>query len=134
MKCLVELDIPLEDLFSGVSIELDNYYDKTAIPLYTCIENQLITEIEQYGAYETFYDAVDTVTKDEDNEDVIDAFVTMAKEKIIDIIKHHDLKIVSCTVNSYHHNFDVVVDINFTRLWKQFKYGEDKGCGDEDSN
>lgn len=130
MKCLVDLDISLGDLFRGVSIELDNYYDKTAIPLYTCIENQLITEIEQYGVYETFYDAIDTVTEDEDNEDVIDAFVVTAKENIINLIKHHDLKIVSCTVNSYRHSFDVVVDINFTRLWKQFKYGEDKGCGE----
>ena len=132
MKCLVELDIPLEDLFSGVSIKLDNYSDKVEISLYKCIENQLLFDIEQYGVYETFYDAIDTVTKDEDNEDVIDGFVSMAKENIIDIIKHHDLKIISCNVNSYHHNFDVVVDINFTRLWNQFKYGEDKGKGSND--
>lgn len=129
MKCLVGLDIPLEDLFSGVSIKLDNYYDKVEIPLYKSIENQLLFDIEQYGVYETFYDAFDKVTEDEDDEDVIDAFVVMAKENIINLIKHHDLKIVGCNVNFYHHNFDVVVDINFTRLWKQFRYGEDKGCG-----
>ena len=129
MKCLVELDISLGDLFSGVSIKLDNYYDKVEIPLYKCIENQLLFDIEQYGIYENFPEAIDKITKDEEDEDVIDAFIEIAKEEVINIIKHHDLKIVDCHVSQYN-SFSIVVDINFTRLWKQFKYGEDKGCGE----
>ena len=119
-KCSIELEIPLSKLFGTDNIKLENYYDTVKVKLYKCIEEALINEIETNGLYDTFSDAIDQATEDEDNEDVVDQFLESIKDKVIDDIKHHNIEIISCNVDPYD-CFWVTFDYNFTRLWKKFK-------------
>lgn len=120
MKCLLELEISLKDIFGATPINLGTYSDTVEVELHKCVTNSLLNEIEQYGVYETFYDAIDDVTGDEDDDDVLDAFIDMTKCEVIDIIKNHNLQIIDCHINSYN-NFEITVDIDFEDIWKRFK-------------
>lgn len=120
MKCLLELEISLKDIFGDAPIDLGTYSNTVGVELYKCVTNSLLNEIEQYGFYETFYDAIDDVTDDEDDDDVLDAFIDIAKSEVIDIIKNRNLQITDCHID-YYDNFEITVDIDFEDIWKRFK-------------
>ena len=122
MHCLVDLTISLEDLFGKAPMHVGAYFDSVEVKLYKCIENSLLRDLETYGLYESFDLAIDTVTKDEDDDDVVDAFIDFAKAEILADIKDHKLNVVKCCVNCYG-GFDVTFDVDFEGLWKQFKGG-----------
>lgn len=123
MKCTVDIRVSLEDLFGYDPIKVSKRNHSISVNLYECIEQSLISDIEMYGLYENFPDAIDKVTKDTDDEELIDEFVAWAKYEVLQDIKDHKLKIVNCNVIHYG-DFEVTVDIKFNKLWKQFLEGQ----------
>lgn len=120
MKVKTDLVIRIEDIFGHDPIKVSATNKTVSVNLYDCLKESLLNDIEIYGVYETFPDEIDTVIKDEDNDDLVDEFLAYAKEQVINNIKHDNLKILDFHINPYG-DFDLVLDINFTRMWKQFK-------------
>ena len=123
-KTEIVMNLDLIDLFGMDIIKLNDYYDTFPVRLYKCIEDQLLVDLEQYGLYETFDEAVDSFLErlgEDPSDEELDKFLERAKEWIMKDIKNHDLDIQECFVVGEYNSFKVVIDINFTRMWKKFK-------------
>lgn len=120
MKCIVGVSVSLEDLFSHATINLGKQSSLISVNLYAVIAKKLLDDIALYGLYEIFPDAIDKVTNAVNDEDMIDDFVAYVKVQVMDDIKNHKLNIIDCHVHKYN-SLVVTVDINFTKLWMQFK-------------
>ena len=119
MECLVDLHIDNDVIFGNNPIKLDDHSGTVTVNLYSAIEEALLGEIEYNGLYETFPDAIDDITEDVEDDNLVENFITYARNKVVSDLQQHKLVIVECRINQFD-DFDITVEIDFKQLWEQF--------------